>query len=396
LDVALELPGTPEPGRGRLEEWDPLTGAIHSLAAAVRDGMLHFQASFGPAGSKIYVVDPQGEALSPEAADARFSRLAATGRGGENAVYIGPSCRFRRTDPNILTLDTCRYRMGNDDWSPEMEVWRAQKQVREKLGMRPVYYNGLPQRYRWALDPHPADGARVELRFAFAVRTVPAHPVDLVVEGPQWFQIYLNGQPVEEQPSGWYLDRAFQRVTLPSFQVGQNELLLDINGYTNYMEVEDCYLAGDFAVSPIREIRSEPPRLHFGDWTTQGYLHYAGGMVYHASFEYDPATTATLVLGEIHAIDVAVHVNGQVVGHIPWKSANGFDLTPHLQPGANELGIEVVSSPRNMLGPLHLATGRERWTDWRSFRRTDHTYTPGYVVQPWGLVGQVRILIGER
>jgi hypothetical protein len=394
----------PAGGLGRLEEWDPLTGEIHALAAERDGGRLRFKASFSPAGSKIYVVDPQGEALAPQPADSRFSRLTATGREGENAVYIGPSCSFQRTDPNILTLDKCRYRMEDGEWSDEMDLWRAQQQVRNALGMRQVFYNGLPQRYRWALNNHPQDGERVELRFAFAVRTVPAHPVDLVVENPQWFRIRLNGQPVSSEPSGWYLDRSFERVTLPPFRVGPNDLILDVDGYTNYMELEDLYLAGDFAVSPIREIRSEPPRLHFGDWTTQGYLHYAGGMIYHQPFDYDPATRATLVLGEVRAVDVAVHVNGQIAGHIPWAgastspwgiNANGFDLTPHLRPGANEIGIEVVSSPRNMLGPLHLATGRERWTDWRSFRRTDHTYTPGYVVQPWGLVGQAKILIAK-
>ena len=88
---------------------------------------------------------------------------------------------------------------------------------------------------------------------------------------------------------------------------------------------------------------------------------------------------------------MAVHVNGALAGHIPWASANGLDLTPYLEPGDNAVGIEVVSSPRNMLGPLHLAPGHEPWTDWRSFRRTDHTYTPEYVVQPWGLIGQVRV-----
>lgn len=396
LEVALDLPGSPAEGFGRLEEWDPLNGEIRALPAERRGGRLCFKASIGPAGSKIYVVDPQGKAVPPEPEDPRFSRLTATGRDSEQAVYIGPACPFHRTDPNILTLDKCRYCMGDGEWSEEMDLWRAQQQVRDALGMRQVFYNGLPQRYRWALAPHPSDGARVELRFAFAVRTIPVHPVDLVVEGPKGFRILLNGQPVSNEPSGWYLDRAFARVTLPPFRMGQNELILDIDGYTNYMELEDLYLAGDFAVSPIREIRSEPPRLHFGDWTTQGYLHYAGGMVYHQSFEHDPATRAVLVLGEVRAIDVAVHVNGQVAGHIPWASANGFDLTPHLRPGPNEIGIEVVSSPRNMLGPLHLATGRERWTDWRSFRRTDHTYTPEYVVQPWGLVGQAKIVITEK
>ena len=96
-------------------------------------------------------------------------------------------------------------------------------------------------------------------------------------------------------------------------------------------------------------------------------------------------------LGEYEAVDVAVHVNGALAGHIPWVSENGLDITEHLGPGMNTIDIEVVSSPRNMLGPLHLATGREPWTDWRSFRRTDETYTPNYVLKPWGLIGQVRL-----
>jgi hypothetical protein len=382
-------------GRGRVEEWDALSGEIHAIAAAERGETLSFAASLGAAGSKLYLVDPAGEPVRPLVDAARFSRLDATGRGGERAVYIGPACHFHRTDPNVLTLDKCRYRLNDDDWSDEMDVWRAQQHIREKLGLRQVFYNGLPQRYRWITADAPADGARVELRFAFAVRTVPAAPVDLVVEGAQGMRFALNGQPVKNEPAGWYLDRAFERIRLPPMRMGLNELILDIDSYTNNRELEDCYLAGDFAVSPVREIRSEPPSLHFGDWTSQGYLHYAGGMVYHAFFDHDIATHASLVLGEVRAVDVALHVNGKLVGHIPWASANAFDLTPHLRPGANELGIEVVSSPRNMLGPLHLATGRQAWTDWRSFRRTDETYTPEYVVQPWGLVGQVKILINE-
>jgi hypothetical protein len=164
-------------------------------------------------------------------------------------------------------------------------------------------------------------------------------------------------------------------------------------GYTNYMELEDCFIAGDFAVSVEREIIAEPERLHFGDWTTQGYLHYAGSMIYHGSVDYKPVEgeVVRLYLGDYQAITVAVQVNGRLAGHIPWRSENGLDITRHLQPGANAVDIEVVASPRNMLGPLHLAAWKEPWTDWRSFRRTDETFTPEYVLQPWGLIGQVRV-----
>ena len=65
-----------------------------------------------------------------------------------NTRFIGPSCPFTRTDPNILTLDMCQYSLKGSPWSETMEVWRAQDAIRNALGMRPNYYNGLPQRYR--------------------------------------------------------------------------------------------------------------------------------------------------------------------------------------------------------------------------------------------------------
>jgi hypothetical protein len=117
-------------------------------------------------------------------------------------------------------------------------------------------------------------------------------------------------------------------------------------------------------------------------------------MVYLDTIEYDPASgeQVTLVLGDASAVSVAVHVNGALAGHIPWRAANGLDLTPHLRAGENESGIEVVGSPRNMLGPLHQKAGYLPWTDWRSFRRQGEAYTPDCVLQPYGLFGQVQVV----
>ncbi len=383
IELALE-------GRGHVEEWNPLTGEMKGIPASSRGGKLCFRAHFAPAGSRLYVVDPQGtpERVAPKLEPARVHVL----RRAKNASFVGPACTFSRTDPNVLTLDMCQHRMGDGEWSQTMEVWRAQNEIRTALDMRPNYYNGLPQRYKWALEPHPRDGAPVELRFTFAVKDVPASPIYLLVEGASQFAITLNGRTVSNEAVGWYLDRSFHKVALPTLAEGANVLVLGC-AYTNYMELEDCYLIGNFGVGIDRAIIAEPQKLHFGDWTTQGYPHYAGSMIYHGELDYDPkeGERVRVYLGEYAAVDVAVHVNGTLAGHIPWISENGLDITPHLIPGVNKVNIEVVSSPRNMLGPLHLATGREPWTDWRSFRRTDETYTPDYVLKAWGLMGQVRL-----
>jgi hypothetical protein len=386
LDVALQ-------GAGRLEEWDPLTGAVRPLPAAERDGLLHFSARLEPAGSAIYVIDEAQPPLEWAPAPPREVLLFDRARP---AQYLGPVCAYTRHDPNVLTLDVCSYRLGEGAWSAEMEVWRAQDAVRGALGMRPNYYNGLPQRYKWALAPHPQDGAPLELRFTFDADVVPSGGVYLLLEGSGWFRaLRLNGQAVPNDVVGWYLDRAFHKIPLPGLRAGHNVLDL-ATAYTSGMELEDCFLLGDFGVGPSRHLIAEPARLRFGDWTSQGYLHYAGSITYHGALQYDPAAGPVRVyLGEHRATHVAVHVNGALAGHIPWQAANGLDVTAHLRPGHNDVGIEVLSSPRNMLGPLHLAAGREPWTDWRSFRRTDATFTPEYVVKAWGLFGQVEFRAGE-
>ncbi len=384
-DIEVSLQGS-----GRVEEWDPLTGEIRGIPAEEVEGTLSFDIHFGPAGSRLYVVDPEGESVeATEGTEKSFRQM----RRVSDAYLIGPKCPFTRTDPNLLTLDMCQYTMQEDHaWSETQEVWRAQSEIRERLDMRQNYYNGLPQRYKWALESHPNDGTPVALRFSFDVKEVPKEPVYLLVEGASWFDISLNGERVSNEPVGWYLDRSFHKVELPSLQQGENVLTLRC-AYTNYMELEDCYLLGGFGVSIDRAVIAEPDILHFGDWTTQGYPHYAGSMMYHSVIEHTAkeGERVRVYLGDYEAVHVAVHVNGELAGHIPWISANGLDITDHLAPGENALAIEVVSSPRNMLGPLHLATGREPWTDWRSFRRTDETYTPDYVFKSWGLVGQVRV-----
>jgi len=373
-------------GLGRLEEWDTLTGETRGVPATQRDGALHFSALFPPAGSRLYVIDPAG---TSEPAITKIRTWSNRGNPKPGS-FIGPACAFTRTDPNVLTLDMCQFRIprGDAEWSETMEVWRAQAQVRKTLEMRENYRNGLPQRYKWATLQHPSDGEPVAWRFRFSVSAVPATPVHLLVEGAEQFEITLNGEPISNTAVGWYLDRAFHKVALPSLASGENELILSC-AYTNHMEIEDCFILGDFAVSLDREIVAEPKVLHFGDWTKQGYLHYAGSMIYHGVLEHRQGESRRLWLGEFRAVGVAVVVNDALAGHIPWEAANGLDITRYLVPGTNSVDLEVVGSPRNMLGPLHLAPGREPWTEWRSFRRTDETYTPDYVVYPWGLYRQV-------
>ncbi|TBL80114.1 glycosyl hydrolase [Paenibacillus thalictri] len=382
--------------QGLVEEWDALTGDITTVEAQSRNGRLQFQAKFGPAGSKLYVIH-KGSAADHAFAAAKPQQALAVITGDELEHAFPPLFRFTRTNPNVLTLDTCQYRIGEADWSAELEIWRAQQQVRETLGMRQVFYNGITQRYKWIHDEHPNNGTPVSLKLKFHVTEVPAAGIRLVIEGAQQFLIRLNGHPLSNKAEGWYVDRSMDCVPLSGVLTGENELEL-VCAYTLAMEIEDCFLIGDFGVDLQRSIVKEPETLRFGDWCMQGYFHYNGSIVYHADYHYQPEAGKKLLLqlGDYSAVTIEVRVNGETAGHVPWKAADGVNLTPWLKEGANRLDIEVMGSPRNMFGPFHNAEGHTPTTDWSSFRTTDQSYTPEYLLQPYGLFGQMKLVSRKR
>ncbi len=379
-------------GSRSVKELDLLSGDIAPVESEADGTKTRFVARFGPAGSRLYRFAPR---RPPQAAEPYRAAFTPTPNFLANPPLLGafgPVARFTRTAPNALVLDRCSYELSGRGWSEEMEVWRAQKDIRDALGMRQVYYNGLAQRYLWIGEDNPGDGAPARFRFHFDVKDIPPGDVFLVLESPEDFSISLNGQNVPNRPEGWFLDKSFEKIRLPPLSAGRNELVLSC-GYKNRMEVEDCFLLGAFAVDGRRALIAEPDRLRFGDWCLQGYPHYCGSMVYRFDLRRlsTPSGRAVLRLGEFSAVTAEIRVNGEVAGRVPWRSADGVDIGAYLRDGDNAVEIEVVGSPRNLLGPFHLARGKVHFNEWSAFRPSGADYTPEYVLQPYGLFSQATL-----
>lgn len=384
-DVELELNGC-----GNIEAWDLLNGTVETIQAYYEDGRMKFRAAFGAADSKLYIlktteqpeVEVQGKPNKLE--DAGSKRIVTA---------LGPVAKFTRAAPNALTLDMCRYRIADGEWSELMDVWRAQRDIRAKLNMRQVYANGGLQRHLWIHEGHDSDGTPVSLQFNFEVVDVPVSEVAIGIEEAERFTVSLNGVDIPSASTGWYLDRSIGTIPLPALACGSNTLNLNCN-YMHDMEIEDCFLIGNFAVMPDRSIHQERDTLRFGDWGLQGYLHYCGSIVYHLEYDHEliaAGGSILLELGDYKAATVDVKINGKHAGHIPWSAAKQLDITKILVQGVNHIDIEVAGSPRNMLGPLHQTGTNYNWKEWWDYRRTGAEYTPEYVTVPYGLMSQIHI-----
>lgn len=323
---------------GNVVAVDPFTGEERPVRRS-EDGSWHERLE--ATGSRLYRIE---EGVPQEQAPSR-PRLRMVRR-----VPVSGPFRFRLDQPNVLTLDKCRYRLAGGPTSGEMEVWEAQQEVRSRLGMVSLLDDEIAQRYTWDTVPHPADGTPLELRFRF--RSSIAFPGTLVVETPERFSITLDGRAVDAAPSGYFLDRSFAALPLGRVAGGEHEIVLAC-GYRNAMELEAVYLTGPFGVSPEREVTALGGSLEAGDWTAQGLFHYPGSVTYLVPFAAEKGERVELRLPRWQGTLVTVLYAGKehaVVAH----GTSSLDLGPAPDDGDGVIEVTVWGSLRNMLGPLHL------------------------------------------
>ncbi len=368
-------------GTGSLEEWDPLTGEIKKVPYKALLDSVEFDCEFGSTDSKIFMLDKKGS----------HKTVAAD----ENKPYeflagLGTLCDFERTDENVLVLDMCRFKIEKEEWGALDEIWLNQKNLREKLGMRDIYLNRGPQRYKWVDKAHKNDGTKLLVSFDFEVESIPQWS-QLVIEDADDYTVYLNGKKVDSKPEGWFVDKSMGRIKIPGLKKGLNNITLECR-YMSSTELENIYVIGDFGVSPDRRITTESEMMAIGDWGLQGYFHYHAGIKYKYNFDYDKSVGDDLLLdlGKYSDVVTIVRINGheQI---IPWKAKNRMQIGNMLNEGENLIEIEVMGAPRNMFGPLHLSNSREKWTSAVSFHPEPELYTKQYVTHPWGLMEQVCI-----
>ncbi|MBU7595737.1 glycosyl hydrolase [Metabacillus halosaccharovorans] len=376
-------------GRNQVEEWDLLTGDTTQVYSHVKGERTYIKCDFGPADAKLFVLQKMERIQGPDLEmEYDLPNLK------KEAVLLESISSMKRTAPNVLVLDQCCYRINQQEWSKEMAVWEAQREIRNTLDMRQVYANGGLQRHLWVHKPHENDSTPVVLRFSFYVKESPETVVYFAAEQLENFSVALNDILVNENPEGHFIDRSIQKVRLPSLKEGLNTLEISCF-YDHAMELENTFLIGDFAVDQDRWIEKERGTLEFGDWCSQGYPHYCGSLIYSFSFEFDEKhcdKKVFLELGNYKAVTVSIFINDVKAGMIPWRARNGLDITKFLTRGENQISVELAGSPRNLFGPLHLEGNQEDWMDWWSFHPEGDKAVQHYTLVPYGIMEPVRIL----
>jgi len=388
-------------GHGRLEEWDPATGAIRPLPVELPEGRTVTRLSFPRAGSHLLYFDPRRKPLAKRAPVERVALRQA----------LSNTWQIERTEPNALTLDYAAFQLGKAEWNPPTPtIWINEQLLRAG--------QAGPLTLRYAFD------ASFDLSRPLAGNQ-KAPPCYLVMERPNKFRVTVNGKKIAYRPAaGWWTDIEFFKLDITSaLKPGGNVIELatryeptkELGGGPGTpppkMEIESVYLIGQFNVQQKRGRAPEgPPRFvvvpptevaDVGDLGPQGLRFYRGAVIYRQTVEVerDSFDKVYLEFDQLDHILSKVRVNGKEAARLAWQPWR-LDVTKLVKSGSNKFEVEVVGSCRNLLGPHHHVdgelfavgpsafTGRRYWSDSGD---APGTWTDDYSFVPFGITGPVTL-----
>ncbi len=175
-----------------------------------------------------------------------------------------------------------------------------------------------------------------------------------VVERPELWEVFINGQKVEKLQKKFWIDRDFPEFPVGEFlKPGKNTLTIKAPRMHILAEVMPIYLLGDFLVKPANQgfeiTGGEISNL--GSWKELGLPFYSQTVVYSQIFDVSKNNNShfNVQLNNWNSPLCEVMVNGQSAGLISWKPYE-LDVTDLLKDGENEVSVRVYGSLKNTFG----------------------------------------------
>ena len=347
-------------GLYEVEEWDAFSGEVKKTSTTWRDGRTWIKTTLQPVRSKLYVLRPTStqQPLTTESVSLELKRSIKLTKW-----------LISEKGPNYLVLDYARvFIEDRGDWSASMPL----PKIKDEYFATNI-------------------GKTFKLKFELNVEEPPVGDLELIVEKTSsLINLSINGFVVDlEKPVGEWIDPAFKVYRVPSDMIkrGLNEVVVEMVSSLE-PEVEPIYLRGEFGVvlkdktpvvtKPVIEIEGAGV-----DLTRNGYPFYSGRVALQAEvvIEREPSERVVLALRGLSVPLALVRVNGVDCGMTIYTDSE-IDITHCIRDGVNRVEVELITSLRNTLGPLH----REDpvWTGPETFYVVDHTWREHYVVRPVG------------
>ncbi|MCL2528346.1 MAG: hypothetical protein FWE42_07995 [Defluviitaleaceae bacterium] len=364
-------------GSFSVTKYDSLTGEIVPLPAATHNGVTEIKYPFYEHDSLLLRLDPGISTV----ASAPITLVNPSIPGKKRFMDPVPVTLH---EPNVLLLDMAEYSLSGEPYRSREEILRLDNILRGEMGW-PLREDAFAQPW---VENDESTPAVLKLRFAIQSE-IAVQGAALAFENAGSAHVTLNGQPAAK-PDGWYVDKCIKKVGLPDIHAGENILELTIP-YGRKVDIEACYLLGDFGVRVAgwHCVLTPPVRtLCFGDIVPQGLPFYGGNITYHLETEID-GDELTLAASYYRGHLLLAAVDGNDAGVIAFSP---YRLkVDGLAPGKHKIDITYFGSRVNTFGQLHRMNRTNRWWGPNSWRTTGDDWTYEYRFWPQGVLKSVEV-----
>ncbi len=282
------------------------------------------------------------------------------------------------SEPNVYMLDLAEYAVDDNEFSPMEEVLRIGTAMRERYGITP---QSGKMAQPWV---QKKVGSTHTLKLRYTINSeIEVREVLLALEHAEETRIILNGEIVETNINGWYVDEKIQTVMLGPIQKGTNLLQLELP-FGEGTDVENSFLLGDFGVrvQGAKQTITEPVRsLAFGDITHQGLPFYGGNITYKLPVETE------------HGIIVRVpYYKGSLIGvSIDGERKGSIVLPPYrfeseIDRGSHTIELTLFGNRINTFGTLHNCNENCTWFGPDAWRTKGDGYSYEYQLHRVGIL----------
>lgn len=295
---------------------------------------------------------------------------------------------FLLREPNVLLLDSARWKLDDGIWNEKEEILRLDNEIRTILGY-PHRQDAYTQ--PWRIREAPENNL-VTLRYEMD-SLIDTGELKLAMERPEKARIWLNTEVCHTKDTeGWFVDSFIKTVKIPGLKKGRNELLLEIP-YGRKTNLENIYLLGDFGVevwgsrAVVTQMQQEPA---FGDITRQKLPFYGGSVTYLMHFVLEKEQKVSIRVPHFAAPVLEVTADGRRAGLIAFA--------PHqlslgrLCAGKHTLEICAYGNRFNSFGTLHNCNDEYKWYGPDSYRTRGSEWSEAWCLRPFGILSRVEVL----
>lgn len=344
---------SPDPEGGRvcmttglpLEQWDPATGEMTSLAYKPIDGVIELQVTLPPR-TLMYWIET----------DETFSTPAPTTCSRVDNMSLSVP-QVERLYSNVMVLPTCSLLVVGQEHH-DLQTIEANERVWKAHGFIKDPWEWTIQYKRQYVDHVFAPESGYEVTYTFrldpAAHEQVAPSLRLGLERPWLYVIELNGIACPLDHATRWLDEDVRALPIGAWvKPGVNHIRLTCAPMNIHAEIAPVYLLGDFAVREDEEglfIGAEQP-LTIGSWLEQGLPFYPWDVRYTWTINV-PASAAGLMveLDDWRGSALRLRLDGV---EVDTRSARPWSLqTGALSAGPHTLAVDVIGNLNNLLGPF--------------------------------------------